>query len=496
MLSFLQSLIQDHLIRSLIALPIIGSALVLRLPETWARSTGLLFSWVTFLLSLFLWILFDRGTAQFQFLETFDWVAGAHNLKMCFGVDGISLFFILLTTRLIPLCLLASWEAIRVHVREYIVAFLMMEAMLILVFTVLDVVVFYIFFESVLIPMFLIVGVWGSRARKVRAAYMFFRYTLVGSVLMLLAILRIYFEAGTTDYQALLTTEFSFDRQRILWLAFFASFATKVPMVPVHIWLPEAHVEAPTAGSVILAGVLLKLGTYGLVRFSLPLFPAATVYFTPFVYTMCVLAVVYTSLTAIRQTDMKRIIAYASVAHMNVTLIGVFSLTAPGVEGGLYQMLSHGIVSSALFLCVGVLYDRHHTRRLKYYGGVAHAMPMYVTLFLIFTMANIALPGTSSFVGEFLILLGAFNVNTAAAFGGATGMVLGGGYALWLFNRVAYGNVKTQFMGAWDDLNRREWAILLPLALITIYGGVYPEPFLDTMRESVAHLIEQVHRNS
>merc|ERR1711898_73575 len=291
------------------------------------------------------------------------------------------------------------------------------------------------------------------------------RYTLVGSVLMLLAILRIYFEAGTTDYQTLLTTEFSFDRQRILWLAFFASFATKVPMVPMHIWLPEAHVEAPTAGSVILAGVLLKLGTYGLVRFSLPLFPAATVYFTPLVYTMCVVAVVYTSLTAIRQTDMKRIIAYASVAHMNVTLIGVFSLTAPGVEGGLYQMLSHGIVSSALFLCVGVLYDRHHTRLLKYYGGVAHAMPMYVTLFLVFTMANIALPGTSSFVGEFLILLGAFNV-------------------------------KTQFMGAFDDLNHREWAVLLPLALITVYGGVYPEPFRDTMRESVAHLIEQVHRGS
>jgi proton-translocating NADH-quinone oxidoreductase chain M len=496
MLETFQFLIQDHLIRFLISLPIAGSLLVLILPEVWARSTGLLFSWSTFLLSLLLWVGFDKDTAQFQYLETFDWITGAHNLKMCFGVDGISLFFILLTTRLIPLCLLASWEAIRVNVREYTIAFLMMEAMLILVFTVLDVVVFYIFFESVLIPMFLIVGVWGSRARKIRAAYMFFRYTLVGSVLMLLAILRIYFEAGTTDYQALLTTEFSFDRQRILWLAFFASFATKVPMVPVHIWLPEAHVEAPTAGSVILAGVLLKLGTYGLVRFSLPLFPAATVYFTPFVYTMCVLAVVYTSLTAIRQTDMKRIIAYASVAHMNVTLIGVFSLTVPGVEGGIYQMLSHGIVSSALFLCVGVLYDRHHTRLLKYYGGVAHAMPMYVTLFLVFTMANIARPGTSSFVGEFLILLGAFNVNTAAAFGGATGMVLGGGYALWLYNRVAYGNVKTQFMGAFDDLNHREWAVLLPLALITVYGGIYPEPFRSAMHESVQHLIVTVHAGS
>merc|ERR1712093_175830 len=361
MLETFQFLIQDHLIRFLISLPIAGSLLVLILPEARARSTGLLFSWRTFLFSLLLWIRFDRGTGQFQYLETFDWIAGAHNLKMRFGVDGISLFFILLTTRLIPLCLLASWEAIRVNVREYIVAFLMMEAMLILVFTVLDVVVFYIFFESVLIPMFLIVGVWGSRARKVRAAYMFFLYTLVGSVLMLLAILRIYFEAGTTDYQALLTTEFSFDRQRILWLAFFASFASKVPMVPVHIWLPEAHVEAPTAGSVVLAGILLKLGSYGFLRFSLPIFPEASYFFTPLVYTLSIVGVIYTSLTAIRQTDLKRIIAYTSVAHMNLVVMGLFCFNTVGLEGAIIQSISHGFVSSALFLVIGVVYDRHHT---------------------------------------------------------------------------------------------------------------------------------------
>ncbi len=496
MLSLAKFLLEEHLIMFRIALPILGSAIVLIAPIRFSRFRGVLVSWLVFLFSLLLWVRFDRGTAKFQFVDTYDWLVGSANFQVSFGVDGISLFFILLTTRLIPLCLLASWDAIRIHVKEYIVAFLLMESMLLLVFSVLDVVVFYIFFESVLIPMFTIVGIWGSRSRKIRAAYMFFLYTLVGSVLMLLAILRIYFEAGTTDYQTLLVTDFSFERQRILWIAFFASFATKVPMVPVHIWLPEAHVEAPTAGSVILAGVLLKLGTYGLVRFSLPLFPAATVYFTPFVYVMAVLAVVYTSRTAIRQTDMKRIIAYASVAHMNVTLLGVFSLTVPGVEGGIYQMLSHGIVSSALFLCVGVRYDRHHTRLLKYYGGVAHAMPIYVTLFRIFTMANIALPGTSSFVGEFLIRLGVFNVNTAAAMGGATGMVLGGGYALWLYNRVAYGNVKTQYFGVFDDVSKREWAVLAPLAFITIFGGIYPEPFLATIHVSVSNLIEQVHRGS
>jgi len=360
------------------------------------------------------------------------------------------------------------------------------------VFTVLDLIVFYIFFESVLIPMFLIIGIWGSRERRVRAAYFFFLYTLLGSVLMLLALLLIYFQMGTTDYEVLLSNPLEEKKQYLLWLAFFASFAVKVPMIPVHIWLPEAHVEAPTAGSVILAGILLKLGTYGLIRFSLPLFPVASIYFTPLVYAMAIVAVIYTSLTAIRQSDMKRIIAYASVAHMNLTLVGLFSLTAAGVEGSILQMLSHGLVSGALFLCVGVLYDRHHSRMVKYYSGMAHTMPLYVTIFLFFTMANIALPGTSSFVGEFMILLGTFQTNTFAAFFSATGMVLGGAYSLWLFNRVAYGNLKSQYIGFSKDLSRREFMTFLPLVVLTLIMGIYPEIFLDPLHVSCANLSEHL----
>jgi proton-translocating NADH-quinone oxidoreductase chain M len=373
------------------------------------------------------------------------------------------------------------------------IAFLVMESLLVIVFCILDLLLFYVFFESVLIPMFLIVGVWGSRERKIRAAYMLFLYTLIGSVLMLLAILLMYSIAGTTDYQVLLTTPFNESLQKLLWIAFFASFAVKVPMVPVHIWLPEAHVEAPTAGSVILAGVLLKLGSYGLIRFSLPLFPSATVFFTPLVYTMAAIAVVYTSLTAIRQTDIKRIIAYASVAHMNVILIGMFAMNAQGLEGAMIQQLAHGFVASALFLCVGVLYDRHHTRLVKYYGGMAHTMPVFVTVFLFFTMGNIAMPLTAGFVGEFLILVGAFQANTTIAVLGATGMVLGGGYSLWLFNRIAYGNLKVQALKAFSDMNRREFVIQFPLILGTLVMGIYPEIFLDPMHVSVANLIEHVN---
>jgi|TARA_B110000971_G_C20039204_1_gene516501 proton-translocating NADH-quinone oxidoreductase chain M len=373
------------------------------------------------------------------------------------------------------------------------IAFLVMETLLLIVFSILDLVLFYIFFESVLIPMFLIVGIWGSRERKVRAAYMLFLYTLIGSVLMLLAILLIYAIAGTTDYQTLLTVQFDGNLQKVLWLAFFASFATKVPMVPVHIWLPEAHVEAPTAGSVILAGVLLKLGSYGLLRFSMPLFPIGTVYFTPLVYAMAAIAVVYTSLTAIRQSDMKRIIAYASVAHMNVILVGMFALNANGLEGAMIQQLSHGLVSSALFLGVGVLYDRHHSRLVKYYGGMAHVMPIFVMIFLFFTMANIALPGTSSFVGEFLILVGAFQANTMVTMLAATGMVLGGAYSLWLYNRVAFGNLKVQSIHEFSDINRREFFVQLPLILGTLLMGIYPEIFLDPMHVSIANLVEQIN---
>jgi proton-translocating NADH-quinone oxidoreductase chain M len=446
----------------------------------------------SFVLSTFLWVLFDRSTAKFQFVEEFLWIPSS-NINFFIGVDGISLFFVLLTTLLVPLCLLASWNSVKIYVKEYMIAFLVMESLLVIVFCILDLLLFYVFFESVLIPMFLIVGVWGSRERKIRAAYMLFLYTLIGSVLMLLAILLMYSIAGTTDYQVLLTTPFNESLQKLLWIAFFASFAVKVPMVPVHIWLPEAHVEAPTAGSVILAGVLLKLGSYGLIRFSLPLFPSATVFFTPLVYTMAAIAVVYTSLTAIRQTDIKRIIAYASVAHMNVILIGMFAMNAQGLEGAMIQQLAHGFVASALFLCVGVLYDRHHTRLVKYYGGMAHTMPIFVTIFLFFTMANIAMPVTAGFVGEFLILVGAFQANTTIAVIGATGMVLGGGYSLWLFNRIAYGNLKVQALKAFSDMNRREFFIQLPLILGTIVMGIYPEIFLDPMHVSVANLIEHVN---
>jgi proton-translocating NADH-quinone oxidoreductase chain M len=363
---------------------------------------------------------------------------------------------------------------------------------MIAVFCMLDLLLFYVFFESVLIPMFIIIGVWGSRERKIRAAYQFFLYTLVGSVLMLLAILAIYFQAGTTDLEVLLTTNFSEKRQLLLWLAFFCSFAVKVPMIPVHIWLPEAHVEAPTAGSVILAGVLLKLGTYGFLRFSIPLFPLATVYFTPLVYTMSVIGIVYASLTTLRQIDLKKIIAYSSVAHMGFVTLGLFSLNVQGIEGSILLMLSHGFVSSALFLCVGVLYDRHKTRLVKYYGGVVHVMPVFSVLFLIFTLGNLSLPGTSSFIGEFLILTGAFQTNTFIATVAATGMILGGAYSIWLYNRVVFGNFKPMYLHTFSDVNRREFWLFVPFVAVVLWMGVYPNIFVDCMHCSVVNCIHHL----
>ncbi len=479
------------LLSNLILIPLIGSFLVLFIPSQYKETIKVIvlsFSLAEFLLSLMMWMSFDNSSSRFQFVEVYNWIESS-NIIFYLGVDGISLFFILLTTLLIPICLLASWDAIKFNEKEYFIAFLAMEALVIAVFCVLDIILFYVFFESVLIPMFIIIGVWGSRERRIRAAYMFFLYTLLGSVLMLLAILYIYYQAGTTDYQILLTTTFDPEVQKLLWLAFFASFAVKVPMLPVHIWLPEAHVEAPTAGSVILAGILLKLGSYGFLRFSLPLFPYASVYFTPFIYSFACIAVIYTSLTAIRQTDLKRIIAYASVAHMNLVLIGMFVYNLQGLEGSILQQLSHGLVSGALFLCVGVIYDRHHTRLVKYYSGLAHTMPIYIAIFMFFSMANIALPGTSSFVGEFLILAGAFQTNTTVCVLSATGMILGGGYSLWLFNRVAFGNIKVQYMKAFSDVDKREFATLLPLIALTLVMGIYPEIFLDPMHVSCNNLL-------
>lgn len=473
--------------------PLVGVIVLFFIPS-WnkllIKQTALFFSSLSFLFSLYLWLNFIKATGNFQYVCHITWNTYL-NLSFTLGIDGISLFFLVLTTLLIPLCLLVSWSVDK-NTKDYFIAWLVLEFFLIGVFSLLDLLMFYILFESVLVPMYVIVGLWGSRERKIRAAYFLFLYTLIGSVLMLIGVLYMYYQTGTTDYETLLTVSFTLKEEKLLWLAFFASFATKVPMVPVHIWLPEAHVEAPTAGSVILAGVLLKLGTYGLIRFSFALFPTASFYFTPLVYAIAAVGVMYTSLTAIRQTDFKRILAYTSVAHMNLVVIGMFSFTNVGLEGAILQSLSHGFVASALFVIVGVVYDRHHTRTVKYYGGLTHVMPLYIMVFLFFTMANIGLPGTGSFVGEFLILAGSYQTNTTITFLGATGMVLGGCYALWLFNRIAYGNLKTQYIKEFSDLNLREVVIFTPLVLGTLIMGVYPEIFLDPIHMSVSTLLERM----
>jgi len=488
-------LTNQNILFYLLLLPLIGVILLLVTPswnKNLLKTISLFITSLTFILSLGLWILFDKSTGNFQFVDKIFWAPNL-NLNFTIGIDGISLFFIILTTLLIFLCLLTSWNSIHFNLKEYLISFLIMEFFLIGVFCVLDLLLFYVFFESVLIPMYLIIGVWGSRERKIRAAYFFFLYTLLGSVLMLLAVLYIYYQVGTTDYEVLLSTLLTPTEQKFLWLAFFASFATKVPMVPMHIWLPEAHVEAPTAGSVILAGVLLKLGTYGLIRFSFPLFPEASFYFTPLVYAIAVIGIIYTSFTAIRQTDFKRIIAYTSVAHMNLVIVGMFSFNNIGLEGAILQSLSHGFVASALFLIIGVVYERHHTRMVKYYGGLVHVMPVYIFIFLFFTMANIGLPGTGSFIGEFLILVGSYQLNSTITFFSATGMVLGGCYSLWLFNRIAYGNLKTQYLIDFIDVSKREFLIFFPLIFGTLIMGVYPNIFLDPIHMSVNFLLEQMN---
>lgn len=484
-----------NILISLLITPIIG-ILSLLMISPWnkllLKQIALFFSSLTFILSLLLWVWFNNSLSQFQFSYKLLWIS-SFNFNLNLGVDGISLFFIILTTLLIFLCLLVSWNSIKYNIKEYLIAFLFLEFFLIGVFCVLDLLLFYIFFESVLIPMYLIIGYWGSRERKIRAAYFFFLYTLLGSVLMLLAILYIYYQIGTTDYETLLSVSLTLKEQKFLWLAFFASFATKVPMVPVHIWLPEAHVEAPTAGSVILAGILLKLGTYGFIRFLFPILPEACFYFSSLVYSISAIGIIYTSFTAIRQTDFKRIIAYTSVAHMNLVIIGLFSFNTIGIEGAILQSISHGFVASALFLIIGVVYDRYHTRTVKYYGGLVHVMPIYIFIFLFFTMANIGLPGTGSFVGEFLILTGSYQTNTIITFLGATGMILGGCYSLWLFNRIAYGNLKTHYILNFIDINKREFYIFSPLILGTLFMGLYPEIFLNSFHISVNTLLEQMY---
>jgi len=469
------------MLESLVLLPLIGSLIILFIPSgdyISIRNTGLQCSLITFLTSTILWASFDSSISGFQFISKIYWLSSL-NINFILGVDGMGLLFVLLTTLIFPICILSSWSNIKKNLKEYIILLLLMESLLILVFTTLDLVLFYVFFESILIPMFLMVGIWGSRRRKIRASYLLFFYTLFGSVLMLVAIMSIYAETGTTDYQTLLLFEFDKNKQLFLWLAFFLSFASKIPMVPVHIWLPEAHVEAPTTGSVILAGILLKMGSYGFIRFSIPLFPYASVYFTPLVYTVATISIMYTSLTAIRQTDLKRIIAYASIAHMNLIMLGLFSLNIQGIEGSLVQMISHGVVSSALFLCVGVVYDRFHTRLLKYYGGLTLVMPVFISMFLLFTFANAALPGTCNFVGEFLLFAGIFQDNIFITIFAASGIVLSAVYSLWLFNRIAYGNLKIQYLKGFSDVNKREFNVLFPLVFLTIFLGVYPNVLLN-----------------
>ncbi len=482
------------MLSTLLLLPLFGAAIIAPLSNRRVIQTvGLSISLLTFLLSLWLWVFFDNATPDFQFIESFKWLPIV-NFSVTLGIDGISLFFILLSTFLVPICLLVGWTSIQNNIKEYFIFFLILETLMIGVFCILDVFLFYIFFESILIPMFLIVGIWGSRERKIRAAYQFFLYTLIGSVFMLLAILLLYYQAGTTDFQTLLTVEMSERRQLLLWFAFFCSFSVKVPMVPVHLWLPEAHCEAPTGGSVILAGVLLKLGTYGFLRFSIPLFPAASVFFTPFIHVMAVIGVIYASLTTLRQVDLKKIIAYSSVAHMGFCLLGLFSYNVQGIEGAILLMLGHGFVASGLFLCIGMLYDRTKTRLVRYYGGLVHTMPIFSVIFLFFTLGNLGLPGTSNFVGEFLVLVGIFQLNTLVTVFASTGMVLGAAYSLWLYNRVIFGTLKVEYMNAFADLNRREFFIFIPFLIAIVIMGVYPDIFLKSMHCSVHHLLQCVQK--
>ena len=454
-----------------------------------ARSGALWTSLITFAVSLGLWINFDNSTANFQFVEKVAWMPGL-GLTYHLGIDGISMFFIILSTLLTVLCILASWVSITERVKEFMIAFLILETLMVGMFSSLDLILFYVFFEGVLIPMFIIIGVWGGPRRNY-AAFKFFLFTLAGSVLMLLAILTMIFEAGTADMTLLLKHDFPLTLQPWLWLAFFASFAVKMPMWPVHTWLPDAHVEAPTAGSVILAGVLLKFGGYGFLRFSLPMFPIASADFTPFIFGLSVIAIIYTSLVALAQEDMKKLIAYSSVAHMGFVTMGAFAANIQAVEGAIVQMLSLGVVSAALFLIVGVVYDRIHSREIADYGGLVHRMPAYALVFMVFMLASVGLPGTSGFVGEFLVLTGTFQVNAWVAMLAATGVILGAIYMLYLYRRVIFGQLTKESLATIRDLNGREIAVFTPLLVIVFILGVYPEPFLAVMQVSVENLIER-----
>ena len=451
------------------------------------KAVGLWSTGITVLIACFLWVQFDSNVSDFQFVEKRTWIASL-GIEYTLGIDGISIIYIILTSFLSFICILSSWEVITDRVREYMVAFLLLETMILGAFCALDTVLFYIFFEGLLIPMFLVIGIWGG-PNRIRATLKFFLYTLAGSVLFLVAILLMYLETGSSNIPRLMESEFPLTLQLWLWLLVFASFAVKMPMWPFHTWLPEAHVEAPTAGSVILAGVLLKLGGYGFVRFSLPMFPDATAYFTPFVLVLSVVAIIYTSLVALVQEDMKKLIAYSSVAHMGFVTIGLFTLTTQGVEGALMIMLSHGLVSAALFLSVGVLYDRTHSRLIDDYSGLVNRMPIFAVAFMLFCLAAIGLPGTSGFVGEMLVLLAAFSISIWTAFFAGFGVILGAAYMLWLYKRTIFGKITTKNIEALLDLNLRERFVFLPLVLAILMIGIYPKPVLDTMHLSVEKLL-------
>jgi NADH-quinone oxidoreductase subunit M len=455
-----------------------------------ARSVALWTSGITFLLSLLIWANFDSSQGGFQLVEKGQWFVGV-GINYHVGVDGISLWFVLLSTLLTMLCVVSSWYSVTVRIQEFMVAFLVMDTLMVGVFCALDLVLFYLFFEGILIPMFLIIGIWGG-PRRVYSAFKFFLYTLLGSVLFLVAILVMYYHEGTTDIPTLMGAEFDPGLQRWLWLAMFASFAVKIPMWPFHTWLPDAHVEAPTAGSVLLAGILLKLGGYGYLRFSLPMLPEASEFFTPLIYTLSVVAVIYTSLVALMQDDMKKLIAYSSVAHMGFVTIGIFTPNALGLDGSIIQMLSHGIVSAALFLGVGVVYDRLHTHEIDRFGGLVQRMPLYAATFMLFSLASIGLPGTSGFVGEVLVIVGVFDVNSWVALLAATGGFLSAAYMLWLYRRVIFGALVKDELKLMPDLRLNEIVAFVPLVLLTLLMGVYPDLFLDPMRASVDQLMAQI----
>ncbi len=486
------------ILSSIILLPSVGALFLFFIKGSEGKSlltikyVALFVTITNFIISLYLWYLFDESSSNFQFIEDKEWLDGFINYKV--GIDGISILFIILTTFITPLCVLSVNNSIKTRLKDFLLAILLMESLMIGVFCSLDLVIFYLFFEGGLIPMFLIIGIWGGE-RKVYSAFKFFLYTLLGSVLMLVAIIVIYLTSGTTDIIKLYEIGINVNFQNLLWLAFFSSFAVKTPMWPVHTWLPDAHVEAPTAGSVLLAAILLKMAGYGFIRFSIGLFPIASEFFTPLIYFLSLVAIIYTSFVALMQDDMKKLIAYSSVAHMGYVTLGIFTNTQQGLEGSIVQMISHGLVSAALFLSVGVLYDRTHSRLIKTYGGLVSIMPKYSILLMIFTLAALGLPGTSGFVGEFLILMGAFRDNFLVATVACFGVILGAAYMLWLYKRVIFGKLNNEDLLKINDLNKSEFLILSIIAIPTLFFGFYPEPLLNTIEISVNNLIDTYNYN-